>query len=43
MQARVAAAELKELPQRHAWLVGCFEKLRRFSDISAISRLGSRR
>ena len=25
------------------WLVGCIEDLRRFSDISAISRLGSRR
>ena len=27
----------------HHWLVGYFEDLRRFSDISAISRLGSRR
>ena len=26
-----------------ALLVGCFENLRRFSDISTISRLGSRR
>ena len=42
MQARVAAIELKELPQRHR-LVGCLDGLRRFSDISAISRLGSRR
>ena len=25
------------------WLVGCFEDLRRFSDLSAISRLSSRR
>ena len=30
MQARVAAVELEELPQRHrlvGWLVGCFEDL----------------
>ena len=30
---------LKELD----WLVRCFEDLRRFSNLSAISRLGSRR
>ena len=28
---------------RYGWLVGCYEDLRRFSDISAISRLWSRR
>ena len=26
---------------RPSWLVGCFEDLRRFSDLSAISRLGA--
>ena len=46
MQARVAAVELKELPQQHrlvGWFDGCVEDLRRFSYISAISRLGIRR
>ena len=32
VQARVAAVELKELPQGHR-LVGCVEDLRRSSDI----------
>ena len=27
----------------YCWLVGCIEDLRRFSGISAVSRLGSRR
>ena len=42
VQARVAAIELKELPQQHRlvrWLVGCFEDLRNFGDISAISHV----
>ena len=45
VQARVASIELKELPQRHRlvgrWVV--LRNLHRFSDISAISRLGSGR
>ena len=46
MQARVAPAEVKELPQRNrlvGWLVVLLKDLRRFSDISAISRIRSRR
>ena len=40
MQARDTVIELNELPERHllvGWLVGCFEDLRRFSNILAIS------
>ena len=33
----------KSFAKSSKWLVGCFEDLRRFSNISAISRLGSRR
>ena len=46
MQARDAAVEVKKLPQRHrlvSWFVGCVEDSHRFSNISAITRLGSRR
>ena len=46
VQARLAAIELKELPQWQRlfdWFVRYIESLRGFSDISAISRLGRRR
>ena len=33
----------KSFTKSSKWLIGCFEDLRRFSNISAISRLGSRR
>ena len=40
-QEKGGAEKTKDNPV--GWLVGCFKDLRRFSDLSAISRLGNRR